>query len=122
MTRETRIAELLGDWFERQESGEPLDPETLIRENPDLADDLRVHFKLIEVAGGLADGTRRADDVPERLGGFRIEDELGAGGMGRVFRAVGADDETVAIKLVHAHLFRSPGFFKRFLREADLGR
>jgi tetratricopeptide (TPR) repeat protein len=64
-----------------------------------------------------------------RLGPYRIEAELGTGGMGRVYRAVLTEDttfasegETVALKVVHPHLLASPGFFKRFLREGELGR
>ena len=120
MSDETRIAEVLGEWFERQGSGDPLDPEELIRRHPDLAAELRIAFGLLDAAA--AHGAGRAADVPEVLGSYRIEDELGAGGMGRVFRASCGDGSTVALKLVHPHLFRTPGFFKRFLREAELGR
>ena len=30
--------------------------------------------------------------------------------------------QRVAIKVIHPHLLSTPGFFKRFLREAELGR
>jgi eukaryotic-like serine/threonine-protein kinase len=63
------------------------------------------------------------------LGPYRIVSELGAGGMGTVYRAetqaavhgfeAGA---SVALKVIHPQLLASPGFFKRFLREAELGR
>jgi tetratricopeptide (TPR) repeat protein/predicted Ser/Thr protein kinase len=57
----------------------------------------------------------------EKLGEFTIARELGAGGMGTVYLGE-SDGERVAIKVVHPHLIATPGFFKRFLREAELGK
>jgi serine/threonine protein kinase/tetratricopeptide (TPR) repeat protein len=63
------------------------------------------------------------------LGPYRLDRELGAGGMGKVYAAVvegrapGLDAGTrVALKIVHPHLLETPGFFMRFLREAEIGR
>ena len=54
---------------------------------------------------------------------YALEELLGEGGMGAVFRARNTTiDMPVALKLIHPHLLRAPGFFKRFLREAQLGR
>ena len=65
----------------------------------------------------------------ERLGPYALDRELGAGGMGKVYAAnvvervlgleVGA---RVAVKIVHPHLLETPGFFKRFLREGQIGQ
>ncbi|MHC4449306.1 MAG: serine/threonine-protein kinase [Planctomycetota bacterium] len=57
----------------------------------------------------------------EKLGPYRIESELGSGGMGKVYLATGPDG-SVALKVVHPHLLETAGFFKRFLREAEIGR
>jgi len=59
--------------------------------------------------------------IGERLGPYLIEAELGSGGMGKVYAACGPEG-TVAIKVVHPHLLDTPGFFKRFLREAEVGQ
>ena len=56
------------------------------------------------------------------LGPYRIESEIGSGGMGRVFLAVTEDGARRALKIVHPQLLQTPGFFKRFLREAEMGR
>jgi serine/threonine-protein kinase len=61
----------------------------------------------------------------ELLGSYRIISALGAGGMGTVYLAEVAGDTPgtrVALKVVHPHLLKTPGFFKRFLREAELGK
>ena len=46
------------------------------------------------------------------VGPYRIESELGSGGMGTVWLAT-KGDERVALKIVHPHLLATPGFFKR---------
>ncbi|MHC4223482.1 MAG: protein kinase domain-containing protein [Planctomycetota bacterium] len=64
-----------------------------------------------------------------RLGPYRVVSELGSGGMGTVYLAE-AEGEVrgltrgarVALKVVHPHLLASEGYFKRFLREAEIGR
>ncbi len=64
----------------------------------------------------------------ESLGPYRIEKELGSGGMGKVYAATvtgrcpGLEDGArVALKVVHPHLLEQEGFFRRFLREAEIG-
>ncbi len=67
--------------------------------------------------------------IGQRLGPYRIDRELGSGGMGTVYAAVVegrcpglATGTHVALKVVHPHLLETPGFFKRFLREAEIGK
>jgi len=64
----------------------------------------------------------------ERLGAYRIDRELGSGGMGKVYaatvegRAPGLrTGDRVALKVVHSHLLETEGYFMRFMREAQLG-
>ncbi|MHC4940674.1 MAG: serine/threonine-protein kinase [Planctomycetota bacterium] len=59
--------------------------------------------------------------IGSSIGPYTIVSELGAGGMGTVYLGEG-EGKKVAIKVVHAHLIATPGFFKRFLREAELGK
>jgi len=55
------------------------------------------------------------------LGHYRIESELGRGGMGVVFRAVDVElDRPVALKVIGAHSADEPGFRERFARESRL--
>ena len=65
----------------------------------------------------------------KRIGPYRLLAPLGRGGMGTVYRAevqktvAGLSAGTVvALKVIHPHLLETEGFFKRFLREAEIGR
>ena len=63
------------------------------------------------------------EPAPESCGPYRIEGELGRGGMGVVYaaRAPGTG-EAVALKLMLPHHAASPDLLERFVREAALGR
>jgi serine/threonine protein kinase len=59
----------------------------------------------------------------ERLGDYRIETELGRGGMAVVFRAV--DERSggvVALKLLYDHMADDDNMLKRFWREAQVAQ
>jgi serine/threonine protein kinase len=58
----------------------------------------------------------------DNVGGYTIEAELGEGGMGRVYKAVGADGQAVALKVVKSEMLGDEVFIKRFKREADVAR
>ncbi|MFB3064935.1 MAG: serine/threonine-protein kinase, partial [Planctomycetota bacterium] len=67
--------------------------------------------------------------IGTQLGSYRVDSELGSGGMGTVYLATVVDDAPglkrgarVAVKVVHPNLLGTPGAFKRFLREAQLGK
>jgi Serine/threonine protein kinase len=50
---------------------------------------------------------------------YRLERELGRGGMGVIFRAVDTTlDRPVAVKVVHPELATNDGIARRFLAEA----
>lgn len=56
-----------------------------------------------------------------RFGGYEILEELGSGGMGRVYRARDLTlDRVVALKTLAVHLSADEGFVHRFLKEARL--
>lgn len=59
--------------------------------------------------------------MSERISDYELVDELGAGGIGTVYRArdtrTGA---TVALKILHPHLARDPDYRHRFELEAQL--
>ncbi|MHC4472124.1 MAG: serine/threonine-protein kinase, partial [Planctomycetota bacterium] len=62
------------------------------------------------------------------LGPYRIESELGSGGMGTVWLATVegtapglSPGDRVAVKVLHAHLLSRPTTLRRFIREAEAG-
>jgi tetratricopeptide (TPR) repeat protein len=58
-----------------------------------------------------------AEGDPERVGAYRLQGRLGAGGMGRVFLGRSPAGRAVAVKVVHPELARDPEFRARFRRE-----
>ncbi|MGW0586104.1 serine/threonine-protein kinase, partial [Streptomyces sp. NPDC002920] len=61
-------------------------------------------------------------DDPKTLGGYRIVDRLGAGGMGVVYRARSRSGREVALKVVHAQYAEDGVFRARFCQEIEAVR
>lgn len=60
--------------------------------------------------------------VGQRFGDYIVEDQIGRGGMGVVFRARHVDSgDIVALKLMAPDLADNPAFRERFIREAEAG-
>lgn len=70
----------------------------------------------------IGDGVLSSAGEPHVLNGrYRLEAEIGAGGMAVVYRARDLRlDRTVAVKLLHPHYVHDEAFRKRFLREARI--
>ncbi|MEV5339277.1 protein kinase [Streptomyces sp. NPDC052676] len=61
-------------------------------------------------------------DDPRSLGGYRLLDRLGAGGMGVVYRGRSRSGREVAVKVVHAQYAQDPVFRTRFRQEIEAVR
>ncbi|MFD3995180.1 serine/threonine-protein kinase [Streptomyces sp. NPDC058548] len=61
-------------------------------------------------------------DLPERIGDYTVERELGAGGMGTVYLARSRGGRAVAVKVVRPELAADPHFRARFRAEVDAAR
>ncbi|GHJ91547.1 hypothetical protein SNE510_10660 [Streptomyces sp. NE5-10] len=64
----------------------------------------------------------RGRDLPERIGGYALERELGAGGMGTVYLARSRGGRTVAVKVARPELAADPHFRARFRAEVEAAR
>ena len=53
----------------------------------------------------------------QELGGYRLLNELGSGGMGVVHLGVDAENNPVAVKVLHAHIANDETARKRLARE-----
>lgn len=62
--------------------------------------------------------------TPDYLGPYRVVEEIASGGMGTVYLAVRKLDDRVkkivALKTIHPHLAKQPGFVQMFLDEASI--
>uniref|UniRef100_A0AAU3GY66 Serine/threonine protein kinase n=1 Tax=Streptomyces sp. NBC_01401 TaxID=2903854 RepID=A0AAU3GY66_9ACTN len=59
---------------------------------------------------------------PQRVGPYRLEGRLGAGGMGQVFLGMSPGGRRVAVKVIRPELAAAPQFRERFAREVDAAR
>ncbi|CAM5642890.1 MULTISPECIES: serine/threonine-protein kinase [Streptomyces] len=61
-------------------------------------------------------------NLPERIGGYIVERELGAGGMGTVYLARSRGGRAVAVKVARPELAGDPHFRERFRAEVAAAR
>ncbi|MEU2405713.1 serine/threonine-protein kinase [Streptomyces rubiginosohelvolus] len=61
-------------------------------------------------------------NLPERIGGYNVERELGAGGMGTVYLARSRGGRSVAVKVARPELAGDPHFRERFRAEVAAAR
>ncbi len=103
--REERIAELTERFLERLRRGDSVTPEQFAAEHADCEDELLellpslVQMEDLGKSSGSAGHTNF--DYPETLGDYHLEEKLGSGGMGTVFRATQQSlQREVAVKIL----------------------
>lgn len=121
---QARVATILESCLFALEHGERLSPEELIEAHPDLAEPLGKCLTTLMTLHAAVHGEAAPTeaDMPEpgvRLGDFILEEQIGRGGMGVVYRAKQISlDRLVAIKLLaNSHLL-SPTQLQRFNLES----
>ena len=118
---ERRIAAALAEYVDLAARSESADIEAFCRRYPEIEPDLRAALDALAVFDSMDPDEEPpgVEQVPERLSGHRILNELGAGGMARVFLA--ADESlgrTVAIKVLKERFAGNEEVRKRFMQEA----
>ncbi|MBK8098810.1 MAG: protein kinase [Planctomycetes bacterium] len=117
-----RMRRLLADCIDAFARGGAGAAETLLTAEPAVAAEVRARLQKLARAGLLTApaATAADDEIPERLGEFRLLRRLGAGGMGVVYLAEQESlRRTVALKLVRPEQLFFPGARERFRREVE---
>jgi serine/threonine-protein kinase len=100
-------------------AGRPLDRTRLLGRYPQLAEALAGLERLAGRSATVADSPAKPSLVPECVGPYRVERELGAGGFGVVYLAYDPDvRRRVALKVLHPGRLNQPEAVARFHREA----
>ena len=130
--RDERLALLLADLTDAVQQGREVDLNAVCGQHADLAHELRQLWGAVMVADAVgSDSLNLAAEpmqetpsgtleLPARLGGYELLEELGRGGMGVVYRArqLGLDRE-VAVKMILRGQLATPSERERFCAEAE---
>ncbi len=132
--RDQSLANLLDELIQRASWGETVDIESVGRQHPELAEELRQLWGAMMLADAIGrhatsaasaannNGSAAAVqfDLPYQFGDYELVEELGRGGMGVVFRARQLSlKREVAIKMLLRGQLASPDDKARFLHEAE---
>lgn len=132
MDRDEKLAQLLAGLTDQIHRGQQVDLDSICRDHPDLADELRGLWGAVMVADVAGSASSEAvHDVrplpespsasfPFRFGDYQVTEELGRGGMGVVYGARQISlDRDVALKMILAGELASPTDRQRFRMEAE---
>ncbi len=124
-----RITTLVNEFLDRCHAGETLTPEAFAVAHPEVGEPLRAALDGLSVIDQAwsrwrSSGAERITDVASELPsipGYTLQDEIGRGGMGVVYRAEQIETRrTVALKVMLAGPFAAPAARRRFRREVQL--
>jgi Protein kinase domain len=107
-TTDERLWDILADWEGRYRQGEDIPAEELCRDCPELLDELKGHIHALKGMNWLLKPdpendllTAEEPSLPFDFGEYTVQEKIGAGGMGHVFKALHRRMErTVALKLL----------------------
>ena len=127
-THDERLWDILAEWEERYRQGQDIPAQELCRDCPELLDDLNGHIQALKGMDWLLKPDPENDlltadmepSLPFDFGEYTVQEMIGAGGMGRVFKAVHRRMErTVALKLLPKVALVPPEAVQRFQQEVS---
>jgi eukaryotic-like serine/threonine-protein kinase len=136
--REQAFAELVSRLADRLQAGEPLDFEAVCAEYPQFGSDLKEIWGALVVTDAAATSVRKFNpcdsssrssenrhgaiigSLPFRMGDYELQEVIGRGGMGIVYRARQLSlNRDVAVKMIQEDRPLSPENRQRFSSEAE---
>ncbi len=122
-----RLSDELDRYLQALEAGEAIDPDDVAKRQPDIAEAFAIYLKKLDALYGIRselpegqDWSTIGDTDPVlQLGDFRIEQEIGRGGMGIVYEAEQLSlQRKVALKILPMAALLDPRQIARFKNEA----
>jgi eukaryotic-like serine/threonine-protein kinase len=129
MSDETLLAALAENFIGKIQSGQSPDPEEYALRHPQLAQRIRELFPTLLLLESSARSHKTAANTASQLelapdsvfGSYRIEREIGRGGMGIVYEAIQVRvQKRVALKVLASKSPQDAGQYERFYREARI--
>jgi eukaryotic-like serine/threonine-protein kinase len=132
--RDQLLADLLARLTEERQHGRDPDLETVLRQHPEVADELRGLWAVTQLAGQFVEPgatltylndtpaplAQATAPLPRSFGRYELLEELGRGGMGIVYKARQMQPErTIAIKMILRGELASAAELARFRSEAQ---
>src|SRR5262245_40668455 len=123
---ESQLDEIVAEFIERHDRGDEPREQDYFTRYPDLAGALKLRFTMFRnYRAAVSPLPRRGQNMtsttlPDRIGHFRVESELGRGAMAIVYKAHDEDTKReVAIKVLPRLFALDPKSAARFRREFD---
>jgi serine/threonine protein kinase len=126
--RSSSVLRVLEGYLEELERGGEPNPDALVAQHPEIADELRTYLQQLNLLHRATVGLRwpasavASQEMPDagRLGDFRLLREIGRGGMGIVYEAEQLSlGRHVALKILPLAAALNPRQLKRFKHEAE---
>ena len=116
---EEHLAQLLWEYVDRLNSGEPVDPARIREDHPALAEELIAGIETLQSLHSPPGAAVPESPPLTTLGDYTLRRQIGRGGMGVVYEAwQNSVERAVALKVLPGGLAADDRAFQRFLREA----